>query len=399
MLKKGHHHVQLDAEAWDRLITWIDLNGPCHGTWGDVAPIPHGADHRRWELAQRYGGPQKNPEDDRLLPPAQLGPPLPPSPNSNLQPGILAPKSMRAEPADAGEAQRRQRDGGRWRQVVELGGGLSLNLVRIPAGEFCMGSQDGDPDEKPVTRVAFDRPIWMSDCEITNEQFRAFDAQHASGYFTKRSLTNDGPGIAMNGPRQPVVRVSWERALEFCSWLSQCSGLRFSLPTEAEWEYACRAGSRSEFSYGGLAADFSPQANMADQALNRLHTVTGGVVILLELPHDSRYDDQGIATTDVGRYLPNAWGLYDMHGNAAEWTLSADRPYPYQSLDGRNDLASGERRIVRGGSYYDRPARCRSSFRLSYPAWQRVHNVGFRVVTHELVDGVRLARKAEPNEG
>ena len=126
----------------------------------------------------------------------------------------------------------------------------------------------------------------------------------------------------------------------------------------------------------GAACD---HANLADAAISRLYTVTGGVIVLQEIPADTRFDDGAVATADVASYRPNAWGLYDMHGNAAEWTLSAYRPYPYRD-DDRNTPAAEGQKVVRGGSFYDRPKRCRSTFRLSYPAWQRVHNVGFRVV-------------------
>ena len=91
-----------------------------------------------------------------------------------------------------------------------------------------------------------------------------------------------------------------------------------------------------------------------------------------------------LVTASVGSYEPNAWGLYDMHGNAAEWTRSKYRPYPFAE-DARDADRNDEPRVVRGGSFHDRPHRCRSSFRLSYPAWQRVHNVGFRVVCEPAV--------------
>jgi formylglycine-generating enzyme required for sulfatase activity len=196
-------------------------------------------------------------------------------------------------------------------------------------------------------------------------------------------LDVNGPGIAMNDPKQPAVRVSWTKAMAFCRWLSQKTGMPFRLPTEAQWEYACRAGTPGALSYGDLDTDFSRKANMADKAIDRLYTVTGGVVVLQPIPADTRSGDGGIATVPVGCYPPSAWALPDAPGNAAERTLSTSQPYPYRDDDGRNALTSTGRKVVRGGSFYDRPKRCRSSFRLSFPAWQRVHNVGFRVVSLE----------------
>ena len=379
MLQKGHHHVQLDAEAWDRLVTWIDLNGPCHGTWHEVAPIPHNADRRRRELAQKYGGPATDPE---WVPqtPCWSGAPILPEPSPEVKPQPIQAADW---PLDAVAAQRRQRAGREWERSIELGGGIALKLVRIPAGEFIMGDAHGEVDERPPARVVIPGDYWMSVCEITNEQFRQFDSSHFSGYFVKRALSADGPGIAMDNPRQPVVRVSWQRAMEFCQWLSRKTGKAFTLPTEAQWEYACRAGTAGPLNYGDLAADFSHHANVADAAISRFYTFTGGVPVLQEILSDARYDDGGIATTDVASYRPNAWNLYDMHGNAAEWTRSTYRPYPYRADDGRNDGGAEGRKVVRGGSFYDRPQRCRSAFRLSYPAWQCVHNVGFRVIMED----------------
>ena len=152
------------------------------------------------------------------------------------------------------------------------------------------------------------------------------------------------------------------------------------LPTEAQWEYACRAGTDGPFYFGGRDADFSPFANMADATLKTLAYDTDGRYTMDLVPRDDRFNDHALVTADVGQYRPNAWGLYDMHGNAWEWTRSAYRPYPYRDDDGRNQPGVGDRCVVRGGSWYDRPQRCRSAFRLSYPAWQKVYNVGFRVI-------------------
>ena len=132
MLEKGHYNVRLDAEAWERLATWIDLNGPCHGTWGEIAPIPNGADRRRRELSAKHGGPRDDPEAIpalRRAPVATIAPePLPPR-----QPVAVAAADW---PCDAAEARRRQRARGPWQKQIDLGGGVSLALVRIPPGQF-----------------------------------------------------------------------------------------------------------------------------------------------------------------------------------------------------------------------------------------------------------------------
>lgn len=245
-----------------------------------------------------------------------------------------------------------------------------------------MGDVSGEVDEFSQRVITMDKPIWISECEVTNAQFRRFDPSHNSGYYTKRRDRADGKGLSLNGDEQPAVRLSFEEAMAFCRWLSKRTGLAVTLPTEQQWEYACRAGSRTPLNYGFVNDDFAPHANLADRTFSTgvmnargrmmpeggVTQATGGVPhLLLEGTKlaDMRFDDGKRVTAPVGSYKPNRWGLFDMHGNAAEWALS----------DYNND-----RKIVRGGSFFDRPARSHSSFRLGYPSWQRVFNVGFRVV-------------------
>ncbi len=415
MLRKGHYAVRLDAEAWDRLITWIDLNAPCHGTWGDVYPIPDGAHRRRMALRKLYGGPPGDPEEvpktARYEPRATSREPS----IANRKSEIENPPGWPFSPA---EAQRRQRALGAHEKQIDLGEGAKLTLVRIPAGEFLMGDADGAPDEQPLARVKIARPFWMGKCEITNEQFRRFEPNFDPRYYARLHARSDDQGLPLNAAKQPALRVSWTQAMAFCRWLSERTGLDFGLPTEAQWEWACRAGTRAPLHYGDTDADFSRWANVGDRAYANVKNVTGGLHHLISHGQalcDARFDDRHRVTAPVGRYRPNAWGLHDMHGNVAEWTRSEYRPYPYDAGDGRNDVpgrivgpglqapGSGEdgvsspitrhasrvtspasrvtRRVVRGGSFFDRPARCRSAFRLAYPAWQRFFNVGFRVVS------------------
>jgi len=388
MLRKGHHGVRLDEEAWDRLITWIDLNAPYHGTWAEIVGqrrVRAQAGRRR-ELLRLYAGLDV---DDEAIPPAPGGKIEPILPEPAAERPAETPKCP-GWPFDEAEARRRQAAPGEWARTIDLGG-VPLELVRIPAGEFVMGDADGHRDERPLTRVRIDGPFWIGRFEVTNEQFALFDALHDSRVESKHGYQFGIHGYPVNGPRQPVVRVSWRRAMAFCKWLSgrpAAGGLAFALPTEAQWEYACRAGSAAAFHYGGIDADFSQLANLGDARLREFASnpytaaqpMTNPNRFDDWLPKDARFDDGALVSADVGGYRPNAWGLHDVHGNVAEWTLSLYRPYPYRAADGRNDPAAPGDRVVRGGSWYDRPKRCRSAFRLSYRPYQPVYNVGFRVV-------------------
>ena len=268
-------------------------------------------------------------------------------------------------PFDAKEAQRRQRaGGGEISQTIDLGAGVALDLVRIPAGEFVMGDATGYADERP-RRERIAQSFWIGKLEVTNAQFARFDAEHDSRYIRTHGISSTR-GYAVNRPQQPVVRVSWEQAMAYCDWLSEKTDRRFTLPDEVQWEYACRAGTATPLAYGDLDTDFSQAANLGGVQLEHLRDYSHNSK-LAWMPRDVRFDDQSMVSAQAGRYAANAWGLYDMHGNAAEWTTSE-----YE--------AGGGKKVVRGGSWRDRPLRARSAFRLGYPAWQKVYNVGFRVV-------------------
>ena len=393
MLRKGHYGVRLDAEAWDRLFTWIDLNAPCHGTWAEVTKIPGSQRERRMALRRLYGGVDIDGEETPPAPAPAVAPVLPPS----MPKAEVRLVSCDGWPFAAPEAVRRQAASGLAARTIDLGGGVKMELVRIPAGRFVMGDPQGCRDEQPQAAVEIQRPFWMGRFEASNEQFAQFDPSHESRFEHRSSwqFSEEYMGWRLDRARQPVVRVSWDEATAFCRWLGEKSGMRISLPTEAQWEYACRAGTITPLSYGDLDADFSRFANTADYTIRNLAYEGWRPRSPDFAPRDARYDDRALVTADVGGYQPNAWGLHDMHGNAAEWTRTAYRPYPYRDDDGRNDLARpgdpAAMRVVRGGSWYDRPVRCRSAFRLSYQPYQKVFNVGFRITCEDAPAGQTAA--------
>jgi len=233
-------------------------------------------------------------------------------------------------------------------------------MVWIPPGQFAMGSEKGRDDEKPV-HVQRVEGIWMYAKEVTNAQFQRFlksnpqwqkdrvDKKFHNGDYLKDWKVNNYPDGKAD---HPVVWVPWHAAKTYAEW----AGGR--LPTEAEWEYAARAG--KQFEYG---------------------TVTGGIGKDL-----ANYGGDGTkpnGTKTVGSYRPNPFGLCDMAGNVWEWCSSLHKPYPYSGKDGREDSTAGGKRVARGGSWSYHEAGCRTAIRGSGdPSGCNSHD-GFRVVISE----------------
>ncbi|MCU0866303.1 MAG: SUMF1/EgtB/PvdO family nonheme iron enzyme [Planctomycetes bacterium] len=230
---------------------------------------------------------------------------------------------------------------------------LGLDLVEIPAGSFAMGSGASEvgrfQDEGPVRVVRIPR-YWLARTEVTNAQYRAFleDTNHRT---PERWFDSE-----WNAPDQPVVGVSWEDAVAFCNW----AGLR--LPTESEWEYACRAGTLTAFAFGD---NISPEQANYDGSLSSAGASKGR----------SR-----ACSVQVGSLPANAWGLHEMHGNVWEWCEDWVGDYRDAPVDGspqRQDHGLGHR-VLRGGSWINIARACRSAFRQSWPPGFRAHYVGFR---------------------
>ena len=284
-------------------------------------------------------------------------------------------------------------NGGAATKTVELADGVKIEFVRIPAGKFVMGSLDGYADENPRAVVEIKKPFWMSKTEITNAQYGAFDPEHDTRYIEEHGKDHIVPGYIANHANQPVARVSWNEAQKFVEWLNEEKGVKAALPTEAQWEWAARAGNASKFYFGTFDADFSKFANLAGAERRKLYTTwESGATIHLRRDYpensvfplrDDRFADKWFTVDYVAQYAPNAWGLSDMIGNVAEWTRSDYAAYPYVDGDGRNALDAKNRKTARGGSWADRPKVAGSSFRQGYLPWQKAHNVGIRLIIED----------------
>jgi len=262
---------------------------------------------------------------------------------------------------------------------------IGMGFSQIPAGEFKMGSPISEDmrfaDEGPLHSVKISQPFWLGMHVVTVGQFKKF--VHDTGYRTQAEKDGEGGwgyhagdkeyqgpsmkfnwrsvGWAQTGAH-PVVNVTWLDAIEFCRWLSRVEGRQYRLPTEAQWEHACRAGAATPFSYGATLN--SDQANFDG-----------------EQPYHDKVGPNLRSTSPVGSYKANAWGLYDMHGNVWEWCLDGKRAYVDADMtDPSGPLGSAGEKIVRGGCWSGKGYYCRSATRYTGSVNNRSCNTGFRIV-------------------
>lgn len=296
---------------------------------------------------------------------------------------------------------------------------LGMAFVKLPAGEFLMGSDEAPEslaraypqlpttrfaqldDEGPVHRVRITRSFWMGQHEVTVGQFRRF--VEASGYVPESvadgtggygwradydpATTTRGDAFEGRDPRyswrnpgftqgedHPVVNVTWNDAQALAAWLSKAEGRRYRLPTEAEWEYACRAGTRSRYSSGQEPRSLLGAANVFDASSARYWPRWQSMAV------DG--DDGYAFTAPVGSFAPNPWGLYDMHGNAWEWVADwhGDHYYAQSPLDDPQGPAEGAVRVRRGGSWHTWAFYARAAYRNWNAPDTRYTLVGIRLV-------------------
>ena len=237
---------------------------------------------------------------------------------------------------------------------------LLADMVVIPAGMFRMGDIDnvGEDDELPVRNVAI-RSFAIGRYEVTFEQFDVF----------VRMTNGERPRDRWGRGRQPVIDVNWHDAMKFAQWVSNATGVRLRLPTEAEWEYAARAGSDDAYSFGNDEALLCDYANIADSA-----TDIGW--------RNKKCSDGFQTTAPVGSFKPNAFGLYDMHGNVWEWLSDCwFHNYKRAPVDGRHWTKPGgcSVRAQRGGSWFYGADEARSSYRSQGNELDKSVTLGFRL--------------------
>ncbi len=232
-------------------------------------------------------------------------------------------------------------------ETFTLPGNVSLPMVEIPGGHFVMGSSNGESDETPAREVTIRQTFQMGQTEVTQEQWVA----------VMGTTPWSGQSFVQDSPHAPAAYISWNSALQFISELNQLTGVTFRLPTEAEWEYACRAGTTTDYYFGDDAADLSAYAWWFDNS-------------------DAPY------ASSVGQLLPNAFGLYDTHGNVGEWCMDwyDSRYYESGPMSDPAGAAFGAERVLRGGSWLDNATACRSANRSSAPQDAEDFFTGFRLV-------------------
>jgi len=255
-------------------------------------------------------------------------------------------------------------------QPVDLGQGVTLEMVGVPGGRFQMGSpaDEGRDYERPQHEVSVG-PFWLGKYLVTQAQWRAVSALPR----VKADLPT-APS-KFSGENKPIELVSWNEAVEFCHRLSRSTGQTYRLPSEAEWEYACRAGTTTPFHFGETIT--TDLANYRGTGWN-----------LGDITYSGNYGagpkgEYREKTTEVGSFPANAFGLYDMHGNVWEWCQDHWHDnYAGAPTDGSAWLSANEgaNRLLRGGSWSNYPGSCRSAYRGRLARDLRHLVVGFRVV-------------------
>lgn len=380
MLRNGHKGVKLTDKEWERLITWVDFNLPYTGVMNTdkIKQVGTGEMCDQYERRREMSREYSNTDIDWKKEVAQYAEVL--KGKEKIQPEMPTStdvkKTAKVKPWGFDVAKAKEMQGGKAPKVVDLGDGQTMTFVWVPSGSFVAGGSGINGTLAPY-KAKVSKGFWMAEKEVSNEQMRAL-MEHDSRYIGQQWKDHTTPGYNVDSNFYPATKVSWEDAQKFVGLLSQKVGAKAELPTEIQWEWAARAGSESDFWFGTLNDNFAKYENLADETLNQM-AVSGidpkpmskqdpWFPFQAYIPKDNTVDDGALLMTRGKSYAPNAWGLYDMHGNVAEWTATPTTENMY---------------VVKGASWYDRAKRGAASARKEFLKWHKVYNVGFRPIIVE----------------
>ncbi len=387
LLQRGHHGVELENKDFEKIYAWIDLNAPHRGKWSPPEFRDFDQDERRKCLNKRYANIEIDPEAEYDSLVAYLE-------DVKIEPVKIEKKKpikyeipvLNGWPIQEKNAGKMQKSLPHSFVEYDLGKGEKIKFAGIPSGKFIKGSRKGYQDERKPEVVEIEDSFLMSECEITNAQYALYDSSHNSRFIDQQWKDHTLPGYPANLPNQPVVRISYDEALSFCEWLSEKLNKNVSLPSENQWEWACRAGTSTDFWYGDDKTNFAEFENLSDDEVRKFAVRNVNPKYIGDndsklpfyafTPRIKDVNDGNMIVTDVASYQANLWGLYDMHGNVAEWTSSSYKP----TGKAQDKYYTEKMKVVKGGSWRDRPKVSKSGSKRYYLSYQKVYNVGLRVV-------------------
>lgn len=373
ILEKGHHRVTLTDDEWRGIYTWIDLNVPFWGSFGDAHTHWANTFHMKWakagktrkeqlkniakyrklrsKLQKLYANVDNDYEADQYS--------LEQAKKDLEKIATIAPKQNKLECKLAPVVEN-------WpfkvtekveRKIINISG-EKMAFRKIPKGKFVMGSINIPNNLPKIAEIS--KSFWIAEKETSNKLFRLFKKDHDSKVMDLLGKDHSRAGIDANRDNLPVIRVSYQDAVNFTKWLSKKTNLKFRLPTEIEWEFAARSGSKQSFYWGDVNSDFSSFANLADKSIEKFKARQTFNYLL----RSNKFNDKAQIQTVSGKYKPNNFGLYDMIGNVAEWTTGS----------------ASKTAVSCGGSWFDLPKFANVANRTPYQSYQKVFNVGIRLV-------------------
>jgi formylglycine-generating enzyme required for sulfatase activity len=345
------------SNGWEKLLRAMEFQ---LAKLGMLIPLPQHKPQTPEPASAQAGKPESQSELQVTAPPAQIAPPIGRSePKPDLQAFEFNTVTLNSL---AEETERRRLQA--WQYTEELGDGVTIEMVQVTGGTFLMGASEDEEgwrkDEGPQHMVTVPG-FFIGKYQVTQAQWRAIAG--AEELKVKRALNPD-PSYFKGDNRLPVEEVSWEDAVEFCARLAKKTGRPYSLPSESEWEYACRAGTATPFHFG---ATITPEFVNYDGDYPYGNAPKG------------EYRQRTMLSGSIG--VANGFGLCDMHGNVWEWCQDVwHASYDGAPTDGSAWGGSKKfGRVLRGGSWIVSGNGCRSAFRYRYDPGERVHYVGFRV--------------------